>query len=430
MPRPQLPTFFAREAPRTSVPARKPEEVLALLLAVLGFSLLTASTAHAQITPPYPASPVIDRIEFEWGSHARYAIGSDNFPVSWAEDGRQYTSWGDGGGFGGTNSRGRVSLGFGYIEGSASEFVGTNVWGGFEPETPATFDGKSFGVLALDDVLYMWVGPGSGEDSYRWSRLYSSIDGGLTWRDPGWEFVQAEGMVFPTFLQYGRNYRGALDNFVYIYAINLKRADTLTIQSPGEIVLMRVPRGELLTRSEYRFFAGLESDGSPIWTSQVADRQPVFEDPNGVGWGCSASYNLGIGRVLFITEHAQSFRGMIGLHDAPRPWGPWTTVQYGERFGGGVVPESTYFWNFSNKWTSPDGRDSVLIFTGTSGNDAMNTMRTRLVTRQPPKPRFDLRRRQAAPPHLRLFGLFPPELFQRLPDLQPARPEPFDWRLR
>ena len=65
----------------------------ALLILVLAVITLM----HA--APPYPDSPVITDITFNWGTHVRQCPGSDNWPVTWGDDGHQYVSWGDGGGF-------------------------------------------------------------------------------------------------------------------------------------------------------------------------------------------------------------------------------------------------------------------------------------------------------------------------------------------
>ncbi len=64
-------------------------------------------------------SPVITAIEFNHQSHRREAAGSDNWPVTWAVDGHLYATWGDGGGFGGSNQKGRVSFGTARIEGNS-----------------------------------------------------------------------------------------------------------------------------------------------------------------------------------------------------------------------------------------------------------------------------------------------------------------------
>ena len=35
---------------------------------------------------PYPPSPVIADIVWDWSSHRRRAAGSDNWPITWADD--------------------------------------------------------------------------------------------------------------------------------------------------------------------------------------------------------------------------------------------------------------------------------------------------------------------------------------------------------
>jgi len=187
-------------------------------------------------------------------------------------------------------------------------------------------------------------------------------------------FTQSDNVVMPTFAQFGKDYAGARDDYVYIYAIRLKNAGSLQVQSPGEIDLFRVDKSQILQRNAYEFFSGLDNDGDPTWSSNLSARQPVFQDANGVGWNASVSYNTGLGRYLLCTEHTATFQGNLGIFDAPEPWGPWTTVGYysnWKSFG------STFFWNFSNKWLAADGQDFTLVFTGTNNNgnnDSWNTI--------------------------------------------------------
>jgi len=156
-------------------------------------------------TPPYPKSDFIVGVEFNWSTHRRKAPGSDNWPVTWADDDNQYTSWGDGGGFGGSNSDGRVSLGFGRIRGGKDSYRGYNVWGGKNPERPASFGGKCYGMICIQGVLYAWVGPGSGTDSYAEARLCRSPDHGRTWVRAPWAFRKSQRLIMPTILNFGRN---------------------------------------------------------------------------------------------------------------------------------------------------------------------------------------------------------------------------------
>jgi hypothetical protein len=301
--------------------------------------------------------------------------------VTWSDNDHQYTSWGDGGGFGGTNREGRVSLGVARIEGSREAYRGFNVWGGKDTENEAAFGGKSYGIISVDGVLYMWVSPGSNADNYEEARLYISTNRGKLWIKAEWAFRKSDAIILPTFLQFGRDYQDARDDFVYIYANHFKPAvlglvkDKLRVHKPGEIALMRVPKSSILNRKSYEFFAGMDNKGNPTWTNDLKARTPVFEDTNGVGWNTSVSYNSGIQRYLLITEHGTSLKGNMGLFDAPSPWGPWTTVKYTTAFGTPHIEPTSFFWNFSNKWTSVDGKIFTLVFTGTRSNDSWNTVR-------------------------------------------------------
>jgi fibronectin type 3 domain-containing protein len=313
---------------------------------------------------------VIAGVEYDWSTKIRLASGSDNWPITWADDDHQYTSWGDGNGFNSGNTR--VSLGVARIEGPWDDYTGHDVWGGSESENPAQFDGKSYGILSVDGVLYMWVSPGSDATNYTEARIARSTDHAATWTQASWRFTDDDGLVLPTFLNFGKDYAGARDDYVYSYLIELKSSGSLRVQEPGEIHLARVPKAEIMTRSEWEFFAGPDGSGGPTWSSDLNDRQPVFEDPAGVGWNVSVSYNAGLGRYLLLTEHDASFGGNLGLFDAPEPWGPWTTVSYVSDWEDAG---ETFFWNFANKWLSPDGRSFTLVYTGVGTEDAWHTVR-------------------------------------------------------
>jgi hypothetical protein len=338
---------------------------------------MLVSVADAADERPYPPSHTVKEIEFGFSTRERRAPGSDNWPVSWGDDDHQYVAWGDGGGFGGTNSDGRVSLGVARIEGPHDKYLGHNVWGGKNPKSKAQFGGKSYGIVCVDGVLYMWVGPGSDTTSYGEARLCKSTDHGATWSKADWAFVKSDGLIMPTICQFGKDYSGARDGYVYSYFIRLQgNPSKLNVHKPGQIDLARVPNDRLMDRSAYEFFAGMDAQGKPRWTADLRARHPVFEDARGVGWCMSVSYNAGLKRYLLCTEHDASFRGNLGIFDSPEPWGPWTTVAYESNWGSFG---STFFWNFSNEWLSGDGRSFTLIFTGTGRNDAWNTVRGKFI---------------------------------------------------
>lgn len=338
---------------------------------------------------PYPRSPVIAAVEFEFSTHRRLAPGSDNWPTTWADDDHLYSAWGDGGGFGGTNSKGRVFLGVARITGDSTRYEGKNVWGGHEPEHAATFGGKSYGILSVGGVLYMWVAP-QPNPHLDHSQIAFSRDHGATWRLAEWKFAFADGLTVPTFLNFGRDYAGARDNYVYSYYIQpawgpgvAKRtaAHTFDVHQPGRIHLSRVPADAILDRARYEFFSGRDPAGAPMWSKDPKRKQPVFEDANGVGWNVSVTFNSGLKRYLLTTEHTETHAGKFGLFDAPEPWGPWTTVAYEDAWGNDHVEVSTFYWNFPSKWLSTDGRQFTLVFTGKNTNDSWNTVSGRFVLR-------------------------------------------------
>jgi len=323
----------------------------------------------------------ITGVTFDLATHVTLAPGSDNWPVAWSDDGHMYSSWGDGGGFGGTNADGRVSLGVARIEGDWDNYQGFNVWGGLNPENPAQFGGKSYGMDSIGGVLYMWVVGGTRGTFFDEAQLARSLDHGATWTKANWKFVKAEGMVTPTILNFGQDYSGARDSFVYHYFIQLQTDSTnapLPLQQPGIIYLLRSPRTDIFSsKSNYEYFAGVDAGNNAFWSNNIADKLPVFEDPNGVGWNMAVSYNPGLGRYLLTTEHIASRDGNLGLFAAPEPWGPWSTILYVNNwmnFG------RTFRWLFANKWLSPDGLDFTMIFTGRDLNDSWNTIRGRFTT--------------------------------------------------
>jgi hypothetical protein len=129
------------------------------------FCFLISGCRSDAVLPPYEHSNVIDEIVFDWSSHIKLASGSDNWPITWADDDHQYTSWGDGGGFGGSNSDGRVSLGVARVEGGETSYKAFNVWGGKMPEYASQFGGKSYGIISIEGVLFKGVSPGSNSQA-------------------------------------------------------------------------------------------------------------------------------------------------------------------------------------------------------------------------------------------------------------------------
>ncbi|MFQ5494314.1 MAG: hypothetical protein ACE5EX_02940 [Phycisphaerae bacterium] len=304
--------------------------------------------------------------------------------MTWADDGHLYSAWGDGGGFGGSNRSGRVSLGVARIEGPSDSYVGVNLFGGLDAEHPATFPGKSYGILSVEGTLYMWV---LVEGFYfHKSRLYASSDRGITWTGVDWMFEGLGGSFsVPSFLNFGRDYRGARDEYVYLYA-----PDARGVYAWGDgIELARVPRQSMLQQSAYEFFAGLDPAGNPLWVdlANIAQRQNVITDADQGGgrihWNVRVVYVAGqVNRYVAVYKRASSSSTSIFgasdliMLDAPEPWGPWTTINVWPNW---LQLEDTWSYSIPAKWLDPDGLRFTMVFSGRfrnggTLNDAWNTI--------------------------------------------------------
>jgi len=345
--------------------------------AIVGGSLAVGaeSSEHA----PYPPSPVIAGIEFDRDTWVKAAPGSDQFGTTWARDGNLYSAWGDGGGFGGTNSRGRASLGVARIMGTPPRWHAVNVWGGVDPLSPqpATRGKTSSGVIACGGAIYLFV---VEQGVWTNNHLWSSTDSGMHWKDLGPVFNEpGSAYADPGILQFGRDYQGARDKYVYGYSDK---------PWPNSLGLFRVPAKRLADREAYEFFAGLDTAGKPRWTKRIAKQRPVFTDASGTEWGVACVYDSALKRYLLSVRHGGD-SGRWGLFDAPEPWGPWTTVAYGADFPdwtyspdpqGASRDRPAWIHTFPTKWISKDG---TTLWHYSDRGDQFNLIRARLRLRAP-----------------------------------------------
>lgn len=331
---------------------------------ILCFLAAVATAAAAE--PPYPRSRIISAIRWDPNIH-RLGTGQDgktgdNWPITWGGDGALYTSYGDGGGFADPDRK--LTLGFARILGDPPNHRGEDILS--DADTPAGWgrDGiKSSGMLMVDGALYMFVRNYRVGGDYRHSRLAWSRNGARNWTWADWHFSGAFGC--PDFVQFGPNYQGARDRFVYV----VSQANDDAYAFAPDIVMARVPEGRVADRGAYEFFAGRDRQGRPVWSRDLGKRKAVFTDPSGTQ-RISLSYNAGLKRYLLTSSHQTQVKGphnaSLGVFDAPEPWGPWTTVYYDDHWSGN---DRTYHHKFPAKWMSPDGRTLWLLFSGLGGGN-------------------------------------------------------------
>ena len=314
---------------------------------------------------PYPPSPVIKGIEWAPATDTlRLAKGSDNWPMAWADDDALYTAYGDGNGFEPFVPK-KLSLGLAKVTGVPPDIKGTNIRSETVEQSGDGARGKkASGMLMVDGVLYMWT-RNAANSQLAWSR-----DHGATWTWADWKLTTSFGC--PTFLNFGRNYDGARDGFVYVYSFDGDSAYT----PADRMVLARVPRESIARREAYEFFVNLPQVPNlreAKWSKDIRDRGAVFVHPARC-YRSGISYNAGLKRYLWcqvIPGGDARFKGGFGIYDAPEPWGPWTTVFFTEDWD--VGPGETA--SFPTKWMSAGGKTLHLVF---SGNDCFSVRKATL----------------------------------------------------
>jgi hypothetical protein len=313
--------------------------------------------------PPYPSSPVITGLTWDKAVLRLKTRAGDNWPITWVEGDLQITAWGDGPGF--DEQPPRLSLGFARIWGDPPNLRAED----FATDADTLEGGgskaiKASGLLLVDGTLYMWARnyrpPGS--DDFTHARLAWSENRGTNWTWARWHFVGTFGC--PEFVQFGPNYSGARDRYVYVVS---QANDSAYGYSP-DIVMARVLKHQVPERNFYEFFVGFDRNARPQWSSDLTQRKPIFTDPNGTQ-RIAITYNAGLKRYLLTTSHRPAgsqamHTAALGVFDAPEPWGPWTTVFYDSHWSGA---NRTYHHKFPTKWMSADGGSLWLLYSGLDG---------------------------------------------------------------
>jgi hypothetical protein len=322
----------------------------------------------------------------------RQAPGSDIWPLTWGADGDLYTAWGDGGGFGGSDVRGRVSIGFARIAGTpernGSGFEGHNLWGAAPSfaEHQTNFGGKIQSILSVRSGLYAYGGiwthanckcpdptklEGDGPKNGR--TLAWSNDLGRTWKLARWK---SAANVY--FLNYGQDNWEARDSYVYEYY--LRAGDT------SHIYLRRVHPSKLTTAPNSKsreYLAAVNATGEHVrWSTHEARAIAVFTDPANVSLP-AVTYNAPLGRYLLTVghnpggTHASLSAGQLGLFEAANPWGPWAAIDYQDDWGSfGTSATGAYLGlHIPAKWISANGESFWAAFSNLHEFDSFNVIK-------------------------------------------------------
>lgn len=274
---------------------------------------------------------------------------------------------------------------------------------------------KPSSLLDIDGVLYLSVeAQNYGEfplfcrqrNLYNW--IVRSTDGGKSFDETITPLHFFEGRLSSChFLQFGRGYEGARDNFVYAYFPYDTDDGNSYWENNDALLLGRVPIGRITERAAWEFYCGTSPD-APLWSRDDAKAQPVFQYYKMTGAN-HVIYNSGIRRYLmgnygFIDENGhplpvhqmrypEAHRSQLTLFEAPEPWGPWKIFYRDDDWG----TYGDYQPNFPTKWISSSGRLLYMVSSG-SWNDYNFTVQ---------KIALKLTGDEAFPPEARYFSYTP-----------------------
>lgn len=330
----------------------------------------------------------------------RLGRSGDNWCMTWADDGHQYTACDDGWGWDYANPlawRGDHPM--------AGIYYNNRVWrltGGphdmnpeYLPNYPLYYtrdEWYGFGILSVDGTLYHFITCASGNafnPPFQGAKLVYSTDHGNSWRlhdgqdiygrerdkTDGAMFFwhEGDGYAFSNieFLQCGRDNSLAKDGYVYLYAPNGR-------YRYHQLNCARVPKERILDRSAYEFFLQADGAGGAVWTRDIHRRGAIHQFPGHYGWYSwlpSVVYNQGLD--LFIMAAGGTGVNGSGMHELPaslgiycagRPWGPWEQIYYTDEWVADNPANRLYQPKLSPKWISADGREMFLVFSDASDN--------------------------------------------------------------
>ena len=335
--------------------------------------------------PPHEKSDYIVDVLFD---RFRYHSGEgDMWPLTWAEDDIIYAGAGDNKGCP-MNLRRIQTLRF-----SPSALTNTGQWSmdmiNPQPiplskycQNPKAPYVKPSGLLDIKGVLYLSIEAQNYGNNPLFCRqqnlngwIVKSMDGGRTFDPDTTPCHFFEGRLSSChFLQFGKGYSGARDNFVYAYFPCDLEDGCSYWENNDALLLGRVPADRLTHREAWEFYCGADPF-HPAWSHDGEKAAPVFSYYKMTGAN-HVAYNPGIGRYLmgnygFVDEdlrprpvhqmrYPESHLSQLTLFEAPQPWGPWRLFYRNDNWG----TYGDYQPNFPTKWMTADGCIVYMVSSG------------------------------------------------------------------
>ena len=332
------------------------------------------------ITSPYPRSETIRGLRWLTDLQIHVPSHGDVWACAWADDGHLYAAADDCQGINKSNSS---NLAIFKVPGTptapAIELVNPmHLYGSW-----GYYDGfaswKANGMTCVDGTLYLGVSQHSGaghfpdyvQRAYDGS-IVKSTDHGVTWSPkpvagrPMWPWVS---FATPSFVQFGQDYKDAIDDFVYAVS------NDGTWNNGNFLSLRRCPRQRIgnLNVLDWEMFAGLDAAGEPKWSKMSSTNDAtggfasIFQH-RGYTSMAGIQYVPAIKRFILMEwafdnldqEYKPAFsRSTLMLYEAPNPWGPWRLFHLEPDWN-----RAHYNPSLPAKWFEDGGRAMWLVSSG------------------------------------------------------------------
>jgi hypothetical protein len=321
---------------------------------------------------------------FRWASEPlKYPkSGGDTWSATWADDDDLYLVGDDTTGIDGSCSS---NLAIFRVKGTPPDHAITTInpmaeYGkAGEKENLDTWKGA--GLVCVDGVFYMGVGQHSGAIDYP-DNIQQALDGsivksadhGQTWSPKpaaGKAMWPGPRFATPFFVQFGRDYQDAMDDYVYSVS------NASTWNNGNYMILGRVPRTKIgdLNRDDWEFFCGADAQNVPTWKathlgSHAYQAKAVFAH-RGFTSMAGIQYLPATKRFLLAQwaymdldlppegDNPWFLKTMLCLYEAPKPWGPWRHIHTEENWGTG-----NYGPSIPSKWFADGGLSMWMIYAG------------------------------------------------------------------
>eukprot|EP01062_Namystynia_karyoxenos_P060317 TRINITY_DN51879_c0_g1_i1.p1 TRINITY_DN51879_c0_g1~~TRINITY_DN51879_c0_g1_i1.p1 ORF type:complete len:546 (+),score=157.27 TRINITY_DN51879_c0_g1_i1:87-1640(+) len=367
-------------------------------------------------SPPYPNSTALPRATLD--PDIFIGVNGDEFPITWGKDGVQYTGAGD------NFQKGQQEspLSFFRVAGGPREMGCTNPQP--SPATPQpspvcaniSLQGadipvrgpaavaacpewhsgipnlKSSGVISIDGVLYWAISCFNYGDDAVFNRqrygpawIITSADGGVTWNETATPTNMFTGrLAAPRFINYGKDNAGAPDDWVYVYFPGTQDGSAF-FENNDQMLLGRVHKRSILSRSAYQFFYGVQLDGTVTWTSDESIARSVWEFPlmtsvQQANW-LPTQRRFVFANWAWISydghprpDHTPDERNprtghqrtQLTLVEAPHPWGPFSVFYRDDNWRTSDGSVGGYTPVIPPAWVAEDG--FWIVFTQCCGN--------------------------------------------------------------